>query len=262
MPLDGVRRDALALVAVGLIDHAPATVVLAQPVNLVVHLGDAVAGRAAQLVERALNTHKREIRQPGVVPDFRRVFAKQPHLAVIHDHADDVVGVAFGADEVQRIDAGAVEEGRHPNALTVGLDEHEVAVQIVHDRRAGEIGVGDLREHARVQIVDVACRIGRNHDLRAVVGHADRTRARHRALGGRHPRGGDLVEGVARHDVQIAAVPPQAPDGAKPHSGFQGEAGAALKKRRLLAPFRHHFGEQVDHLAVGRVDAAGDIRGA
>ena len=211
-----MRRDALALVAVGLIDHAPATVVLAQPVNLVVHLGDAVAGRAAQLVECALDADQREVRQPGVIPDFRGVLAKQPHLAVIYDHADDVVGVALGAHKIQRVNAGAVKKGRHPHALTVGLDEHEIAVQIIHDRRTGEIRVSDLREDARVGVVDVARRIGRDHDLRAVVGYADRAGAADGALGGRHPRGCDLVEGVARHDVQVAAVPPHAANGTGP----------------------------------------------
>ena len=81
--LDGVRRYALTGVAVGLVDDTLATGVCAQPKQTVVQLGDRKRGHTADLVKRALDALKREVCAAHVVPDFNRVSAKQPRLAVV-----------------------------------------------------------------------------------------------------------------------------------------------------------------------------------
>ena len=108
LPFNSVRRNALALVAVGYINDALTAKVFAKPVDLVVHFGNAVPCGAAKFVERALNASQRKVRLPCVIPNFGCVVAKQPYLAVFHNHADDVVRVAFSTGKIQRVNAGAV----------------------------------------------------------------------------------------------------------------------------------------------------------
>ena len=68
--LNGVSGDASPGVAVGAIDNALPTGVCAQPEQAVVQFGYGVCRRAANLIERPLDTLQREIHRPCVVPDL------------------------------------------------------------------------------------------------------------------------------------------------------------------------------------------------
>ncbi len=113
--------------------------------------------------------------------------------------------------------------------------------------------------------VDVAGAVGCNEQLDAVVGHADRPRAGHRAQRRRNVAGVDLVELRAADDKRSGGVVgkrPQPSDRASAECSQQTQPRSAVEKRRLLACFRHDLREQVDHAAVRSVDAAGHIGGA
>ena len=85
LPLDRVRADAHARVAVGAVDDALAARVSAQPEEGVVELGDRERRSATDLVERALDALERERGRTGIVPDLDRVGAEKPHFGVIHN---------------------------------------------------------------------------------------------------------------------------------------------------------------------------------
>ena len=190
-------RDTFAAVAVGAIDDTAPPRVGAQPEQRIVQLGDRIDGCAAQLVERALDALKRKIGRPGVVPHLGRAGAKEPGFAVINVDRDQLVGSALGAGEVERIDAGAVQQAGHPNALAVGLIEDKVPIQIADRRSAGEIRVANRRKRARGHVVDVAVGVCRNENLRAVVGNGYRAGAVDGAEKRAVVRRVDLVEAVA-----------------------------------------------------------------
>ena len=263
--LDGVGRDALAAVANGAVDNAAAARVGAQPEQGVVELGHRIDGGAAQFVKRALDALQREVRRTGVVPDLDGAGAKQPRLAVVDVDRDELVRGAFGAGEVERVDAGAVQQARHPHLLRARLIEDEIAIEIADRRGAGEVGVANRRERARGHIVDVAIRIGGDEDLRAVVGYRHRPGAVNRAQKRGVVGGVDLVEAVARHDVAVRAGDlggPQPPDRAVADGGQLAQPWRAIKERRLLAAFRHDLRVEVYATVIRCVDAAGDVRGA
>ena len=171
LPLNGVRADAHARVAVGAVDDALAARVSAQPEQGVVELGDRERRSATDLVERALDALERERGRTGIVPDLDRVGAEKPHFGVIHNRRNQAIRVAFGAGEVQRINRRAVQKLRDPHLLAVGFDEDEVSAQIRDGQRAGEVRVGDQPERQRAVVVDVAGATARDEELDAVVGH-------------------------------------------------------------------------------------------
>ena len=143
LPLDRVRADAHARVAVGAVDDALAARVSAQPEQGVVKFGDRERRGTTDLVERPLDALERERGRAGIVPDLNRVGAKKPHFGVIHNRRNQAVRVAFGAGEVQRINRRAVQKLRDPHLLAVGFNEDEVAGQIRDGQRAGKVWVGD-----------------------------------------------------------------------------------------------------------------------
>ena len=193
VPFDCVGRDALRLVAVGPVDHAAASGVGAQPENAVVHLGDRVGRRAAHLVKGALDALERKVGGAGVVPDFGRVGPKQPDLAVADQDREQAIGRTFSAGEVERVDLRAFQQARHPDLLAVWFVEHEVAVEVADRDRAGEIRVRNLREGVRAGVVDVAGAVGRDEQLRAIVGHRHRPGSSNGAQHRRGPGRRDLV---------------------------------------------------------------------
>ena len=262
MPLDRVRADALAGVAVGPVDDSAAAGVLAQPEHAVVHLGDRVRRRAAQFVVRALDALEREVGRARVVPDLDTVRAEHPDLAEVGQDGHHAIGRALGAGELRGVDLRAVQQARDVDALAVGRVEDEVAVKIADRHRAGKVWVTDAAEHVRAGVVDVAVRVGRDEQLRAVVGHADRPRARDCA----EQRGGvgrvDFVELRPADNVAVALERPQPPNRPGADRGQQTQTGTPLQERRLFAPFRDDLGEEVDHARVSRVRAACDIAGA
>ena len=254
LPLDGVRGHPLPGVAVGAVHDAVAACVRPQPEQRVVELGDRVCRSAPDLVERALDPRQGEVRRPLVVPDLDGVVAEQPDFAVIDNQRHHIVGQAFGTGKVQRIDLSAVQQRGDPKFLAVGFVEHEVPIQIPHGHGAGERGVKDLSEHARVVVVDVAVRVARHEKLRAVVGHADRAGAGDRADQRGGPRRGHTVQFVARHYEPYAFERPKAPDRAGANGRQFPQPRCAGQEAYALAAFGSRFGEQVDHAAVCRID--------
>ena len=90
--------------------------------------------------------------------------------------------------------------------MTVGLVEHEIAVQIADRYCAGEVRVSNLAKSVGVGVVNVAGPVGCNEQLRAVVGHTDRPSARHGANQRRRVGVVDLVELSARHHKTYAVI--------------------------------------------------------
>ena len=150
-----MRRHTLADVASGLVDDALAACVLTQPVDLVIHLGDAVRGSAAQFVKRTLDTRQRKVEQPCVIPNLSRVGAKHPYFAVVNKDSYDVVRIAFRTSKLQWVNGQAVKQLRNPNFLRAGFAEREIAVDVADRASAGEVRVSNLLEHVGVGVVDV-----------------------------------------------------------------------------------------------------------
>ena len=69
-------------------------------------------------------------------------------------------GIAFGAGKLQRVNAGAVQQLRHPNLLAIGFVEHEIAVDVPDRYRAGEVRVCDLLKHVGARVINITLRIG------------------------------------------------------------------------------------------------------
>ena len=143
--------------------------------------------------------------------------------------------------------------------MAVGFVKDKVTVNVANYHSARKINVSDLLKHQRVAVVNVAGAVGRDENLRAVVGHADRTSAGNAAYYGCVPRRINLVERSARHCVAVTAQVPQATDRAGAQGSQQTQAGGTLQEGRLFACFWNDFRKQVDHPRIGSVDAAGNV---
>ena len=267
LPLDGVRRDALAGVAASAVDDALTARVAAQPEHAVVHLGDGVRRDAADLVVGALDARQREVGCAGVVPYFGAVGAEHPDLAVIDDGADHTVRCALGAGKVERVDLGAVQQRRDPYALAVWLVEDEVAVEVADRHRAGEVRVHHLRKSRGALGIDVGFGVGDEDDLIAVVGDGHRRGARRDRAdqGGRGGQRSEQVDLAARHHIETGGRSrsrPKPADRPSAHGLLEPQARRAVEECWHLAAFRHNLGKEVDHARVRDVDAAGNIAGA
>ena len=175
---------------------------------------------------------------------------------------DQLVGRAFGAGEVQRSNAGAIQQARHPDLLTVWLVEDEVAVKVTNRGRAGKVRVANGRKRPCAHVVDVAVRVGRNEDLRAVVRNGHRAGAVDGAEKRRVVRRVNLVQTLTGHNVAVGAGDlrrPQTPDRAGADGSKPAQAWRAVEEGGLLAAFRYHLREQIDHATVRSVDAARDV---
>ena len=262
--LNRMGRDALAAVAVGLIDDAPPARVGTQPEQRVVQLGDRVDRSAAQLVERALDALEREVSRASVVPDLSRARAEQPRLAVIDVDRDQLVRRTLGAGEVQRVDAGAVQQARHPDLLAVWFVEDEVAVEVADRGCAGEVRVANRRERAGAHVVDVAVRVGSNKYLRAVVCDGHRAGAIDGAKKRRVVGRVDLVQSVAGHNVAVRTRDlrrPQAANRAGANGGQLAQPRRAVEEGGLLAAFRYNFWEQIHAPTISGVNRPRNVTG-
>jgi hypothetical protein len=104
-----------------------------------------------------LNPRQREVGRSGVIPNLDAGVAKQEYLAVVYDQRNYVVGVAFGAGEVQRVNRSAIQQAGHPKLLRIRLVEYKVTVKVANRPRAGKIHIRNLPKHPRGSVVDKTC---------------------------------------------------------------------------------------------------------
>ena len=61
-----------------------------------VHFGDGILSGAPDLQKRALDALEWEIRAPDIYPNLNRFRSQKPHLAMIHDEGNKLIGRALG----------------------------------------------------------------------------------------------------------------------------------------------------------------------
>ena len=169
--LNRVGGDTLARIAVSPEYDALASGIRPQPEQRVVHLGDREGRRAANLVDCALDPRQRERCVACVVPNFNRLGAKQPHLAVVDKKRHQIVRHTFGAGKRQRVNLRAVKQLRRPESLRIRLLEHKIAIQKADRHRAWKVHVRDFGVRFSCRVVDKPFRVGRDKQLCAVIHH-------------------------------------------------------------------------------------------